>query len=455
MRLPPLRCFLLILAFCCASATLNPHFARAQQNPKQQSAETQHPNVVMIISDDQAWGDYSFMGHAAIQTPNLDKLAAESLTFTRGYVPDSLCRPSLVSIISGLYPHQHGIVGNDPPRPETVPPAARNGHSHPAYLPVRAAYIDKIDPIDTFPEMLAPLGYRSHQSGKWWEGNYRRGGFTDGMTHGDLARGARHGDEGLTIGREGLQPIKTFLDDATEHQQPFFLWYAPFLPHTPHTPPARLLEKYTAKTDSLPIAKYWAMCEWFDETCGQLITELETRGLRDNTIIVYVTDNGWINEPTASRYAPRSKRSPNEGGTRTPIMVNWPGKIAPQLNTKDLASSIDLVPTLRAALQLPAMESLPGINLMDASSVANRKSVFGEIFEHDIVDMEDEAASLMYRWVIDGDWKLIQPYEVRFPDKKPELYNVTEDPSEMHNLADKHPDRVKALRASLDAWWAP
>ncbi len=73
------------------------------------------PNVVMILSDDQAYGDYSFMGHAHIQTPNLDALAARSLTFTRGYVPDSLCRPSLATIISGLYPHQHGIVGNDPP----------------------------------------------------------------------------------------------------------------------------------------------------------------------------------------------------------------------------------------------------------------------------------------------------------------------------------------------------
>lgn len=411
------------------------------------------PNVVMIISDDQAYGDYSFMGHPAIETPNLDRLAAESLTFTRGYVPDSLCRPSLATIISGLYPHQHGIVGNDPPRPESIPKAARQGHMHPDYLPVRAAYIDKIDKIETLADMLSPLGYKSHQSGKWWEGNFKRGGFTAGMTHGDFSRGGRHGDEGLSIGRQGLKPIEDFLDSAQRDSSPFFLWYAPFLPHTPHTPPERLLKKYTAKTDSLPIAKYWAMCEWFDETCGQLVSELEQRGLRENTIIVYVTDNGWINDPTASRYAPRSKRSPNEGGIRTPIMVNWPGKIEPKMDREHLASSIDLVPTIRAAVGLPELESLPGINLADAKEVEGRKAIYGEIFEHDIVDMEDEVASLMYRWVIDGNWKLIQPYTKRLPNEQPELYQLSEDPNENNNLAGSNPEKVKQLQAMLNNWW--
>ena len=78
------------------------------------------PNVVLIISDDQAWTDFGFMGHKQIRTPHIDKLAAESLTFTRGYVCDSLCRPSLATIVTGLYPHQHGIVGNDPPPPDDL-----------------------------------------------------------------------------------------------------------------------------------------------------------------------------------------------------------------------------------------------------------------------------------------------------------------------------------------------
>ena len=95
------------------------------------------------------------------------------------------------------------------------------------------------------------------------------GGFTAGMTHGDPAKGGRHGDEGLKIGRQGLQPIYDFLE--ANKGKPFFLWYAPMLPHQPHNPPERLLAKYRDKTDSLFVAKYWAMCEWWDETCGELL----------------------------------------------------------------------------------------------------------------------------------------------------------------------------------------
>jgi len=411
------------------------------------------PNVVMLISDDQAWGDYSFMEHEAIQTPRLDQLARESLTFTRGYVPDSLCRPSLATIISGLYPHQHGIVGNDPPYQQDPSGKRRNKFADPDYLAVRNAYLKHIDAMQTLPDRLASLGYRSLQTGKWWEGHYSRGGFTDGMTHGDRTRGGRHGDDGLKIGRQGIQPIDDFLDSTISKQEPFFIWYAPFLPHTPHNPPARLLQKYQAKTDSLPMAKYWAMCEWFDESCGQVLDSLEKRGLSENTIVMYVTDNGWINERKASRYAPRSKRSPNEGGIRTPIMVRWPGKVAAQMEQQLLASSIDMVPTVLAAVGLPADPALPGIDLLDRQAVANRDAVFGEILEHDIVDMDDAAASLRYRWVIEGNWKLIVPVDRL--GEAPELYNLSEDPHEDRNLAASKPEQVVQLRKRLDAWWNP
>ena len=141
-------------------------------------------NVVLIISDDQAWTDYGFMGHSHIQTPHLDRLAQESLTFTRGYVPSSLCRPSLASIITGLYPHQHRLAGNDPS-------PVRDGGTNPAKLNAarRAELIDHIDQVPTLPRLLAERGYVSFQSGKWWEGNFRRGGFTEGMTRGFPERG--------------------------------------------------------------------------------------------------------------------------------------------------------------------------------------------------------------------------------------------------------------------------
>ncbi|MCA9174854.1 MAG: sulfatase [Planctomycetales bacterium] len=419
-------------------------------------AEAGPPNVVMIISDDQAWTDYGFMGHPHIQTPRLDQLARESLTFARGYVPDSLCRPSLATMITGLYPHQHRIVGNDPPFPESVmnlPPAGRRGS--PEYLKNRIAYLDHITKAPTLPRLLGEAGYRSHQSGKWWEGSYQRGGFTHGMTHGDRTRGGRHGDLGLKIGREGMAPVHDFIDECQRDKKPFFIWYAPFLPHTPHTPPERLLNKYRDKTDSLPIAKYWAMCEWFDETCGQLLDHLEQRGLSENTIVLYVCDNGWINDPQASRYAPRSKRSQYEGGIRTPIMVRWPGKVKPQHDTTTLASSIDLAPTVLAACGVKAPEGLPGVNLLDASARSARKALYGEILEHDIQHMTDPEPSLRFRWIIRDQWKLIVPHPAREPKAAVELFDVLADPTEQNELAAKHPDVVAKLRDELDQWWKP
>jgi uncharacterized sulfatase len=408
----------------------------------------------MIISDDQAWTDYSFMGHESIETPNLDRLAAESLTFTRGYVPASLCRPSLATIITGLYPHQHGIVGNDPPWDGMEEGKRRPPHNQPPYLDARRDYLKHIDNVTTMPERLGRLGYRSLQTGKWWEGNYRRGGFTHGMTEGDFAKDGRHGDKGLAIGREGMAEIETFLDDCQQDGKTFYLWYAPFLPHTPHTPPQRLLEKYRGRTDSLPIAKYWAMCEWFDETCGELLESLDRRGLRENTVVMYVCDNGWINRRDRSRYAPRSKRSPNEGGIRTPIMVNWPGEVTPRRDDTTLVSSIDLVPTGLAAAGIEIPPELPGLNLMDRDALAGRDAIFGEIFEHDIQSMDDPAASLRYRWVIQGPYKLIEPSS-RLEDESPQLYHLLDDPHETNDLAGDHPEIVRRLRETLNDWWEP
>jgi uncharacterized sulfatase len=390
------------------------------------------PNVVMLISDDQAWGDYGFMGHPHIKTPALDKLAAESLTFTRGYVPDSLCRPSLATMITGLYPHQHGIVGNDPPVPESLRDQKRKPYRHPEYVAVRERYIDHIDTVPTLPKMLRALGYVSHQSGKWWEGHFSRGGFTHGMTHGDRATGGRHGDDGLVIGRKGMKPVFDFIDDAVERETPFMVWYAPLMPHSPHTPPQRLLDKYQKLTDSIHVARYWAMCEWFDETCGQLLDYLDKKNLADNTIVVYVCDNGWIQSKDNPHYAERSKRSQYDGGIRTPIMVRWPGHIKPRMDTTRLASSIDLAPTILAACGAEPTADMHGINLADDEAVSKREAIFGAIYDHDIVSMDDPAASLRYWWCIEGEYKLILPNVNRFADEKAELFHITADPYEQH-----------------------
>ena len=402
------------------------------------------PNILLIVSDDHHWGDYGFMGHAQVKTPHLDRLAAQSLTFPRGYVPSSLCCPSLASIITGLYPHQHKVTSNDPPRPADIKPAAFA--KSPTFLDGREVMNKHIDAVPTLPRLLAQRGYLSLQTGKWWQGDFRRGGFTHGMT-----RGVRHGDEGLDIGRKTLQPIYDFIGTAKKEAKPFFIWYAPMMPHDPHTPPERLLAKYRDKTPSLHVAKYWAMIEWFDETCGALLAHLEKEGLAENTIVAYVTDNGWITNPETGRYAPRSKQSPYDGGLRTPILLRWPGKIAPQKSTA-LASSLDLAPTLLAAAGLKPKE-MPGVNLLDEKALTARASLFGECFTHNAIDLHKPAANLRWRWVIDGDWKLIAPAKQNEPDGVIELFNLAADPHESKNLAATESARAAKLRLQLDAWW--
>lgn len=416
------------------------------------------PNVVLIISDDQAWTDYGFMGHPHIRTPYLDRLAAESLLFPRGYVPTSLCCPSLASIITGLYPQQTRVTGNEPPLPTGLNRA--EAYRDPGYRREVARMTHFLDGFPTLPRALARRGYLSHQSGKWWMGHYSNGGFTHGMTHGDPDRGGRHGDEGLKIGREGLQPIFDFIEQT--EGKPFFVWYAPFLPHAPHNPPERLLDRYRTLTDSLPVARYWAMCEWFDETCGELLGYLDAHGLRENTLVVYVTDNGWIQRPDqANRYRNDSKRSQYDAGLRTPIMVRWPGRIVPE-RIEQPVSSIDIAPTILTACGLDPTPSMPGVNLLDLAAVRGREVIFGACFLHNAVDLDVPARNVNYRWCVANDWKLIVPNPPNveqinkpgIPVDAVELYNLSRDPQENENLAGTETGRVATLRATLDDWWA-
>src|SRR5699024_30531 len=202
---------------------------------EKQSRDQEKPNVVLIISDDQSWTDYSFMGHADIETPNIDKLASESLTFTRGYLASPLCRPSLATLATGLYPHQHGITGNDPEFSSEYQSYGEDWYVERGKE--NQIFTEQYLTNTILPERLGELGYRTIQTGKWWDGDWKEAGFTSGMTHSDPERGGRHGDEGLTIGREGMQPIEDFIAEAIAADDAFFVWYAPFLPHTPHTPP--------------------------------------------------------------------------------------------------------------------------------------------------------------------------------------------------------------------------
>ena len=445
---------------------------------KKETTPSKKPNIIFIISDDQAYGDYSFMGHPQIQTPHIDKLAKASMTFTRGYASAPLCSPSLASIITGLYAYQHGITGNDPvienyEGPKSYGRAKRETNFPPNSYPVlRDKSYQKLKENfyknKLITQTLSENGYRSFQSGKWWVGSAEEAGFDEGMTHGDYKRGGRHGDEGLKIGREGLKPITDFIEATTAANDPFFVWYAPFLPHTPHTPPKALEEKYLKLTASPHIAKYWAMVEWFDQTTGELLNYLKDQGLEENTIIVYTCDNGWIQSDDSSRYAARSKRAPHEGGIRTPIMFKYPNKIDPKINKENLVSNVDIVPTILGLLGLEKGD-LPGINVLDESALNERKTIFAEAYNHDITNVEVPTESILYKIAIEKDWKIILPnnemvkqeattekeYYNGYYSKAPLLFNLLSDATETTNLATQNPAEVKRLTTAINDWWQP
>ncbi len=394
------------------------------------------PNVVLIVSDDHGFPDYGFMGSSAVQTPSLDRLAAQSLVYTRGYATP-VCSPSLATLLTGLHPHQHGITGNDLAGNRERGPLKERLLANPLLLP----------------RALSQAGYRTLQTGKLWNTTYAEAGFTHGMTD----RGTRHGDRGLTIGRDGMAPIRTFIDEAVGAGQPFFVWYAPFLPHQPHDPSPERLARHQGKGPTPAAEKYFAMVEWLDDTIGQLDEHLRARGVFDDTLVVYVADNGW--DAAAALGSRRAKLTPYELGIRTPILVRWPGRVQAARDEEHLASILDVVPTILGAAGVAAPAPLPGIDLRDRQAVAARRTIFVEAFTHDVLDLADPRRSVTAQVVIDGWHKLILPGTTR-PQRAhaaaptaPELFDLRADPLETTNLADRLPDTVARLQALQQAFW--
>ena len=454
---------------------------RALQSPGADSCGSR-PNVIFILSDDQSWYDYSFMRRADVEkaaldanpaiqqvakTPSIDRLVEEGLTFTHGYTTP-LCRPSLAAMLTGTYPHQNWITGNDlENRPPDQALEARMQAFHP------------------LPRTLeSRLGYTSFQTGKWWEGHFSNGGFTAGDTVNSTAGGtappqwsggrpsyvtARHGDWGLMIGRvdyvndiadpphpipyaNTMQPLTDFIDTQKTNNQPFFIWYAPFLPHTPHDPPSGLLTEYTALGLNNTDASYYANVERFDGGVGAILDHLDTTGLADNTIVVMICDNG--------RDMAFGKRTPYDGGVRTPIIVRWPdrikagGAIEPQIVTTPV-SLVDMVPTIHHALGLPVFPEMTGVDLLDPAAVAARDTVFGEDNDLEVLELSDPSASLEARFAIRDGWKLIL-----YTNGSAELYHLYDtttgapvDPFESNNIAASNPALVATLSAAIVEWY--
>lgn len=456
------------------------------------------PNVIFMLADDQSWYDYSFMRRAnveqaainmqtrsntsipqAAKTPAIDRLADEGLAFIHGYTAP-VCRPTLMSIITGTHLHQHWIVGNDLVSARGQGQAARIDDT-----PLE----NRILSFNPLTRTLAnQLGYTSFQTGKWWEGDFAHGGFTQGDTRDSTALAtrpsqwtggapsyvrARQGDWGLMTGRvdyvNGIaapahpipyaNTVKTatdFISTQVAAEQPFFLWYAPYLPHDPFDPPAGLKSQYTALGLNDADANFYANIERLDGGVDAILDHLDTTGIADNTIIMFICDNGrQFNTPNTD-----GKTSPYDSGARTPIIVRWPdrikpgGPIEPQI-IRTPVHMVDMAPTIHHALGLPVPPEMQGVNLLDPAAVAARGTVCGSDHDVEILTLSDPTESLENRWAVRDGWKLI--LNISGTKELYRLYNGSTpvDPHERTNLAAGNPQLVNELTMEIVNWYSP
>ncbi len=405
------------------------------------------PNIVLIIGDDHGFGDFGFMGSEAVATPNLDALAAEGTTFSHAYVTASICAPSLRSLATGLHPLQHTM---------RLRGLASQG--------VLRGLDDEMRDFDTLPRLLAHAGYRGYQAGKFFGGRFDIAGFDEGTNAPGVDM--RFGGPGrYSIGRETMQPVMDFFDAAAKDvgRRPFFLWFAPMLPHKPFNAPDTFVDAYRDRNLPGQVRGYYANVTRFDALVGEIVTSLEERGLRENTLIVYLSDNGWQPVPTAGKDpswdsdGPQGKRSMYELAFRTPVIFSWPGFVPDGVRNDALISSVDLFPTLldyasAAAAAGPGRSGHSLRPLIEGRSDWPRRAVFAsmdnvrpsELQPQSLANGSPRSATM----VRERDWYLIHYDESGFD----ELFDMRSDPAQRENVASSNPTQVQRLRGEIDRW---
>lgn len=413
---------------------------------------TDRPNIVMLIGDDHGYSDFGFMGSKWVATPNLDRLAEEGITFELAHTTSSHCRPSLNTFLTGLLPFQWN---------HQLDQLRESEESFDENL--------AIEHFRTLPTLLAAEGYASFQAGKYWEGGFPAGGFTDGMTSG-LDTTSQFGGEGLALGRETMEPVYRFIDSHAD--QPFFVWFAPLLPHLPHDAPEEYRALYEGKGLSQSARDYFANCSWYDDVAGQLLDFLAERDLTRNTLVIYASDNGWVQHPFAERTGPlegflgaaKGKLSLHDAGFRTPILLRWPGVIEPRRIPDQLISTADLVPTILDYAGIPAPTNLQGISLrpiIEGTAVAERPFVIGSL---DALRRREPMVVTSFGELWARQDEMVRPaqaFHLRSrewhylsfeSENREELYDLVHDPNEDHDVSAKHPSQVARFRAEIEHW---
>jgi len=408
------------------------------------AAAAERPNVVLIMTDDQGYGDLGCHGNPVIKTPNLDKLHAESVRLTDFHV-DPTCSPTRGALMSGKYSHRakvwHTIAGGNHLRAEEM----------------------------TMAEAFKATGYRTGMFGKWHLGSnypYRPmdRGFDEWLGQGDGGTGTaddhftndRVNDVCLHNGerefREGYAP-DVFFDAAIEFikeqrtaKAPFFIYLNTYVPHGPHTiPDRRWVERFEGKVDKR-VAYFFAGIERIDRNVGLLRKTLAEEGLAGNTIVIFMTDNGGTGGVKLFNAGMRGhKGEVYEGGHRVPFFIHWPaGKISHGSDVPTMNAHYDVLPTLIDLCRLtpPRKVDFDGrsfkAQLLDPGEKTPERTLF----------VEKQRTFEPEKWkgavAMSGRWRLV--------DGK-ELYDLASDPGQKKDVFGEHPEVVARLKAAFDDYW--
>ena len=419
------------------------------------------PNIVVIMADDLGWRDLHCYGNAQVDTPALDQLAAEGMRFTNGYAAAPVCTPTRAAMMTGQSPARLRITNHAPGN--AVGFAPKDSPLHEAenirHLPLAAV---------TIAERLSAAGYATAHVGKWHLSHTTRDdlgvaekdlrpekqGF-DLNIGGDSSGGppsyfAPYRIPALAEGKVGEYLPERLADEAiafirAHRDGPFFLNWWPFSVHYPMQAREEVIAKYRLRT-AIKDPIYAAMIEDMDTAIGRFLKALDEAGLRENTLVVFKSDNGGYNGD--NRPLRGLKGMLYEGGIRVPWIVRWPGKVQPGTTNSTPVISMDCYPTLLEAAGLPPTPNHPvdGKSLMPVLTQTpgfDRDALYFH-YPNYAFHKENRLGSA----IREGGYNLIKNYD----DDSLELYDLRSDIGEKNNLAAKSPELTKRLADKLDAW---
>ena len=423
------------------------------------------PNIIYINADDLGVMDVGF-NNGMYHTPNIDKLALEGMLFTHAYAPAANCAPSRACVMSGQYGPRHGVY--------TVSNSDRGSARHRKLIPIKN--IKHLDlKILTIAGALQQEGYKTIHLGKWHLGEDPTQQGFDINVGGSAAGGP--GDYFMPVKNgplakyNGQYPKKThiadvladqaakFISDHKDGDQPFFLHMASFLIHTPFQAVPGMVEKYEGRGKRKAI--YASMVEKMDESVGKILAELDAAGLRDNTMVLFCSDNGAHSDVSSQKPHRSGKGSYFEGGIREPLIIRWPGKVKPGSKCDVPVFGIDFFPTFLevAGLSAPDGQILDGVSIVplmtESGSIPDRTLFWHFPIYLQAYSKHDDSHDTIFRTrpgtaLRHGKWKFHEYFE----DGRVELYDLVEDPGERNNIAGANPETTAELHRIMKNWRA-